>query len=120
MNILTIDDFFLRLYVKKYLEEKIGFTQKTRLLPNSLYFLGISDIIWFVNKQIRDKSSLLNTLHSNSRHMIRGSIVKLKGKCGKCEFRKVCGGCRARAFEATGDFLAEEPLCSYQPISIQN
>lgn len=39
----------------------------------------------------------------------------LKGKCGRCEFRKVCGGCRARAYEATGDFLAEEPLCSYQP-----
>jgi len=27
----------------------------------------------------------------------------------------VCGGCRARAFEATGDYMAEEPLCSYQP-----
>ena len=40
---------------------------------------------------------------------------KLKGKCGKCEFKKVCGGCRARAYEATGDYLAEEPLCSYQP-----
>jgi heme b synthase len=39
----------------------------------------------------------------------------LKGKCGKCEYRKVCGGCRARAYEATGDYLAEEPLCQYQP-----
>ena len=37
------------------------------------------------------------------------------GKCGRCEYLKVCGGCRARAFEATGDFLAEEPLCAYQP-----
>ncbi len=43
---------------------------------------------------------------------------KLKGKCGKCEFKRVCGGCRARAYEATGDFLAEEPLCNYQPASI--
>ncbi|MBW1893390.1 MAG: heme b synthase [Deltaproteobacteria bacterium] len=40
---------------------------------------------------------------------------QLKGKCGQCEFRRVCGGCRARAFEATGDYLAEEPLCTYQP-----
>lgn len=39
----------------------------------------------------------------------------LGGKCGKCEYQKVCGGCRARAFEATGDFMAEEPLCSYIP-----
>jgi heme b synthase len=38
-----------------------------------------------------------------------------KGKCGRCEYLKFCGGCRARAYEATGDFLAEEPLCSYQP-----
>jgi heme b synthase len=41
-----------------------------------------------------------------------------KGKCGKCEYTHVCGGCRARAFETTGDFLAEEPLCAYQPGSI--
>jgi len=39
----------------------------------------------------------------------------LKGKCGRCEFKRVCGGCRARAFEATGDYLAEEPLCAYEP-----
>ena len=45
---------------------------------------------------------------------------ELKGKCGACEFKKVCGGCRARAYEATGDFLAEEPLCSYQPRLLEN
>jgi heme b synthase len=38
-----------------------------------------------------------------------------KGKCGQCEYLKFCGGCRARAFEATGDYMAEEPLCIYQP-----
>lgn len=42
---------------------------------------------------------------------------RLEGKCGACEFKRVCGGCRARAFEATGDYLAEEPLCSYLPHS---
>jgi heme b synthase len=39
-----------------------------------------------------------------------------KGKCGRCEYLTVCGGCRGRAFEATGDFMAEEPLCVYQPL----
>src|ERR1700722_12354215 len=39
----------------------------------------------------------------------------LKGKCGCCEFRNVCMGCRARAFAATGNYLDEEPLCVYQP-----
>lgn len=38
-----------------------------------------------------------------------------KGKCGGCEFIRVCGGCRARAYEKTGDYLAEEPYCLYQP-----
>ena len=39
----------------------------------------------------------------------------LKGKCGCCEFRNVCMGCRARAFAATGNYLDEEPFCVYQP-----
>ena len=37
------------------------------------------------------------------------------GKCGLCEYRRICGGCRARAFAMTGDYLAEEPFCIYQP-----
>jgi AdoMet-dependent heme synthase len=39
----------------------------------------------------------------------------LKGKCGCCEFRNVCMGCRARAFAATGDYMDEEPFCVYEP-----
>ncbi len=39
----------------------------------------------------------------------------LEGKCGVCEFRKVCGGSRARAYALTGNPLAEEPFCVYQP-----
>ena len=38
-----------------------------------------------------------------------------QGKCGACPFIRVCGGCRARAFELTGNYLAEEPLCAYEP-----
>jgi len=39
-----------------------------------------------------------------------------QGKCGRCEFRKVCGGCRARAYESLGDYMAEEPYCIYEPL----
>jgi radical SAM protein with 4Fe4S-binding SPASM domain len=39
-----------------------------------------------------------------------------RGKCGRCEFRKVCGGCRARAYEISGEYMAEEPYCIYEPI----
>jgi radical SAM protein len=38
-----------------------------------------------------------------------------KGKCGRCEFRALCGGSRARAFAATGDALASDPFCYYEP-----
>jgi len=41
----------------------------------------------------------------------------LEGKCGCCEFRNVCMGCRARAYAATGNFLSEEPFCAYEPQS---
>jgi radical SAM protein with 4Fe4S-binding SPASM domain len=40
---------------------------------------------------------------------------ELGGKCGACEYRAVCGGCRARAFAVTGDALAADPSCAYEP-----
>jgi heme b synthase len=43
-------------------------------------------------------------------------VSLLKGKCGACEYRRVCGGCRARAYEISGDYLAEEPYCVYEPV----
>jgi len=43
----------------------------------------------------------------------------LKGKCGVCEFREVCGGSRARAYALTGDIFAEEPCCTWQPKAYQ-
>lgn len=39
----------------------------------------------------------------------------LKGKCGVCEYKEICGGSRARAYALTGDPLAAEPCCIYQP-----
>jgi AdoMet-dependent heme synthase len=40
---------------------------------------------------------------------------KLGGRCGACEFSKLCGGCRCRAYATYGDYLAEDPACAYQP-----
>jgi radical SAM protein len=37
------------------------------------------------------------------------------GKCGQCEYRNICGGSRSRAFAVTGDPLAAEPDCTYEP-----
>jgi radical SAM protein with 4Fe4S-binding SPASM domain len=44
---------------------------------------------------------------------LRGSA--LGGRCGRCEYRAVCGGCRARALALSGDQLAEDPSCTYEP-----
>jgi len=41
--------------------------------------------------------------------------ARLKGRCGACEYRYVCGGCRARAFAKGGDPLGEDPCCAYVP-----
>ncbi len=39
----------------------------------------------------------------------------IEGKCGACEFRKVCGGSRSRAYALTGNYLASDPTCIYEP-----
>jgi heme b synthase len=57
-------------------------------------------------KEVWENSPVFNELRD---------FGNLKSKCGICEFKRVCGGCRARAYEATGNYLEEEPLCSYQP-----
>ncbi len=56
--------------------------------------------------EIWEKSVVFNQLRDAN---------NLKGKCGCCEFRNICMGCRARAFAATGNYLDEEPFCVYQP-----
>jgi heme b synthase len=42
-------------------------------------------------------------------------FANYEGRCGYCEYRRWCGGCRARAFATSGSYLAEEPYCVYEP-----
>jgi radical SAM protein with 4Fe4S-binding SPASM domain len=44
----------------------------------------------------------------------------LQGKCGRCEFRHVCGGSRARSFAVSGDMSAAEPDCDYLPAALSD
>jgi radical SAM protein with 4Fe4S-binding SPASM domain len=48
------------------------------------------------------KSKILNMLRQRT---------SLKGKCGTCEYREACGGCRGRAYACTGDYLETDPVC---------
>ena len=56
--------------------------------------------------QIYSESALFTSLRDLSR---------LKGKCGRCPVRTICGGSRARAYAVTGDLFAPEPSCAYEP-----
>jgi radical SAM protein len=64
-----------------------------------------------------------NVLHDSLTDVYRNSDLFLTlrdtsqrhGKCGICEYRNICGGSRSRAYALTGDFLAEDPRCVYQP-----
>ncbi|MEE8167785.1 MAG: heme b synthase [Candidatus Hydrothermarchaeales archaeon] len=57
-------------------------------------------------KEIWENSKLFNDLRDRK---------NLKGKCGACEYKVLCSGCRARAYARYNDYLAEEPYCVYQP-----
>ena len=63
------------------------------------------------------KNSFKDIWNTSKTFLELRNFDNLKGKCGACEYKNVCGGCRARAYEATGDFFAEEPLCTYQPLN---
>lgn len=67
---------------------------------------------------IREQS--LTDIYQNSPIMreLRDKSL-LKGKCGVCEFNKICGGSRARAYAMTGDYLESDPTCSYIPKALR-
>ncbi len=59
--------------------------------------------------------SLVNIYREHPLFVVLRNTDLLEGRCGRCEYREVCGGSRARAFALTGDWLAEDPACAYQP-----
>jgi heme b synthase len=76
------------------------------VLPCSYFPLPAGNIRRQSFKEIWEGSELFRNLRD---------FKKYKGKCGSCEFINVCGGCRARAYSVYGDYLEEEPFCSYIP-----
>jgi AdoMet-dependent heme synthase len=53
--------------------------------------------------------------HNSEDLALMGDSNGLDGKCGVCGYRTICGGCRARAYAATGNYMAQEPFCAYIP-----
>ena len=62
------------------------------------------------------KKHSLAEIYKSSELFIRlRDSSNLEGKCGRCEYRELCGGSRARAWAMTGDVFAADPLCAYEP-----
>jgi len=61
------------------------------------------------------KDDLVDVYRNAPLFMALRDTDQLKGKCGVCEYRDVCGGSRARAYAVTGDYLAAEPYCAHVP-----
>ena len=62
------------------------------------------------------KTSSLRAIWDDSEVFIKIRQRKSLGdRCGACEFNTTCGGCRARAYGVTGDYMAEDPLCTHEP-----
>ncbi|MBA3003495.1 MAG: radical SAM protein [Desulfurivibrio sp.] len=81
------------------------------VLPCSYFPLAAGNIREKSFKEIWEKSELFHDLRN---------FKAYKGRCGSCEYVNVCGGCRARAYAVTGDYMAEEPYCTYVPLKMRN
>ena len=76
------------------------------VFPSGYLPLSAGNICQQPLKEIYQGSELFKALRDKD---------SLEGRCGLCEYRYVCGGSRSRAFAVSGNYLAEEPFCSYQP-----
>jgi AdoMet-dependent heme synthase len=81
-------------------------SHKGEVFPCGYLPVTVGNVLQQPFSEIWEKSAVFQELRDSG---------NLKGKCGICEYRNVCEGCRARAFGETGDYLAEEPYCTYRP-----
>lgn len=81
-------------------------SHKGDVYPCGYFPVTAGNVLQTTFRAIWEESELFRTLRDDS---------LLEGKCGACEFTKVCGGCRARAYAETGNCLTEEPYCAYVP-----
>lgn len=98
--------------------------------------LGVNDgkgILFISHKGDVQPSGFLNMVAGNIRSQPLADIYResavfrrvrdyaqLKGKCGVCEFKTICGGSRSRAYALTGDPMRSDPFCVYQPAAWQS
>ena len=130
-GIKTTEAMHYRRYVAQRVKAEHGVTENENAKGVAWRTAGVSDGKGFVfvshqgdifpsgflpvtgGNVLRD--SLVDVYRNSSLFRTLRDTTQRGGKCGLCEYQKVCGGSRSRAYALTGDYLAEDPRCVYQP-----
>jgi len=130
-GVKTTEAMHYRRYVAQRIKAEHGVTENENAKGVAWRTAGVSDGKGFVfvshTGEIFPSGFLPvsggNVLHDSLVDTYRNSVLfrtlrdtsQRGGKCGACEYQKICGGSRSRAYALTGDYLAEDPRCVYQP-----
>ncbi len=130
-GVKTTEAMHYRRYVAQRMKAEHGATENENAKGVAWRTAGVSDGKGFVFVSHKGEifpSGFLpvsggNVLHDSLTDIYRNSALfqtlrdtsQREGKCGICEYQKICGGSRSRAYANTGNYLAEDPNCIYQP-----
>jgi radical SAM protein len=130
-GIKTTEAMHYRRYVAQRIRAEHGATENEAAKGVAFRTAGVSDGKGFVFVSHQGEIFPSGFLPVSGGNVLNGSLTDVyrnsplfktlrdttlrEGKCGICEYQKICGGSRARAFALTGDYLAEDPRCTYQP-----
>jgi len=130
-GIKTTEAMHYRRYVAQRVKAEHGVTENENAKGVAWRTAGVSDGKGFVFVSHQGEIYPSGFLPISGGNVLQGSLVDVyrnstlfrtlrdtslrEGKCGICEYQKVCGGSRSRAYAFTGDYLAEDPRCVYQP-----
>ena len=130
-GIKTTEAMHYRRYVAQRIKAEHGVTENENAKGVAWRTAGVSDGKGFVFVSHQGEIFPSGFLPVTGGNVLRDSLTDVyrnsdlfktlrdttlrEGKCGICEYQKICGGSRSRAYALTGDFLAEDPRCVYQP-----
>ncbi len=130
-GIKTTEAMHYRRYVAQRIKAEHGVTENENAKGVAWRTAGVSDGKGFVFVSHQGEIFPSGFLPVTGGNVLRESLTEVyrnselfrtlrdttqrEGKCGICEYQKICGGSRSRAFALTGNYLAEDPRCVYQP-----
>jgi radical SAM protein len=130
-GVKTTEAMHYRRYVAQRIKAEHGLTENENAKGVAWRTAGVSDGKGFVFVSHQGEIFPSGFLPVSGGNVLRDSLTDIyrnsglfrtlrdtsqrEGKCGLCEYQKICGGSRSRAFAFTGNYLAEDPNCIYQP-----